>query len=153
VRIEGELKIAILTVLRYIKTTTGEEPTQEELAECLQGYFILNEISNQIKYLRKKPTAEPVEAPADSIQLSYKLNLLNGPAKNSLARWGIFRGCISEAIQAMQQFVKNITGAEPSMAEIARSLSSSFILSEITNHIKHARSSVKPTVKNHADSR
>ena len=54
IRIEGSIKDAILTIMRYVQVATGVEPTQDEIAEMLKSYFILNEIGNQVKYQLKK---------------------------------------------------------------------------------------------------
>ena len=54
IRIEGSIKDAILTIIRYIQAATGVEPTQDEIAEMLKSYFILNEVGNQVKYQLKK---------------------------------------------------------------------------------------------------
>ncbi len=40
--------------MKYIEVATGVEPTQDEIAEMLKSYFILNEIGNQVKYQLKK---------------------------------------------------------------------------------------------------
>ncbi|MEX1329315.1 MAG: hypothetical protein AB1Z29_21145, partial [Desulfobacterales bacterium] len=52
--IEDSIKDAILTIMKYIEVATGVEPTQDEIAEMLKSYFILNEIGNQVKYQLKK---------------------------------------------------------------------------------------------------
>ena len=54
IRIEDNITDAILTIIRYVKFATGVEPTQDEIAEMLKSYFILNEIGNQVKYQLKK---------------------------------------------------------------------------------------------------
>ena len=43
VRLEDSIKEAILTIMKYVRVTTGVEPTQEEIGEMLKSYFILNE--------------------------------------------------------------------------------------------------------------
>ena len=52
--IENRIKNAILTIMKYVQHATRIEPTQEEIAEALKSYFILNEVANQIKYQQKK---------------------------------------------------------------------------------------------------
>ena len=138
-RIEDSLQDAIVTIMKYIKHVTGVEPTQEEIAESLKSYFILNEVGNQIKYQLKK---------ADDDQINIKkpfwtLNLLAGPVNNILARAGVFKECILEAIAAMQDHMKKTIGKEPSLDIIAKSLKSSFILSEIKNQIEWQRNAAK----------
>ena len=54
IRIEGSIKDAILTIIRYVQVATGVEPTQDEIAKMLKSYFILNEVGNQVKYQLKK---------------------------------------------------------------------------------------------------
>ena len=129
---------AILTVLKYVKITTGNEPTQSEVAEALKSYFILNEIGNQIKFQRKKPVAA---APPESRSRDpfWRLDLKSGPAKNNWVRVGLFYETIKEALTTVQRFVKDSGAAEPTEAEIALSLKSSFILSEIKNQIDWQR--------------
>ncbi len=47
-RIGDSMRDAVLTIMNYVKIVTGVEPTQEEIAEALKSYFILNEVGNQI---------------------------------------------------------------------------------------------------------
>ncbi|MDH3799752.1 MAG: hypothetical protein OES70_13990, partial [Desulfobacterales bacterium] len=54
VRLRKTITDAILTVLKSVRDATGDEPTQEEIANALKSYFIMNEIGNQIKFQRKK---------------------------------------------------------------------------------------------------
>ena len=129
---------AILTVLKYVRDTTGDEPTQEEIANALKSYFILNEIGNQIKFQRKKQaTPEPTETA--SRDTFWTLNLMAGPSKNSLVRVGLFYQNVQDAITTVRSFVKDATGDEPSETEIAQSLMSTFIISEIKNQIDWQR--------------
>ncbi len=129
---------AILTVLKYVRDTTGIEPSQEEIATALKSYFILNEIGNQIRFQRKNPIAQnPPET--NSKEPFWKLNLMTGPPKNSLVRVGIFYEDMRVAIKTAQNFVKKSSGAEPSEEEIASSIKCSFILSEIKNQIDWQR--------------
>jgi hypothetical protein len=133
------IKDAILTIINYIKTETGVEPTQEELAALLKSFFILNEVGNQVKYQLKKEATNPGGTPVEDDGPFWKLNLKTGPGRNTLARSGIFHRSIKEAIESMQQYVKKTIGADPSYDIIAKSLKSSFILSEIKNQIDYQR--------------
>lgn len=129
---------AILTVLKYVRDATGDEPTQEEIANALKSYFILNEIGNQIKFQRKKQIS-PEPSKTESREPFWTLNLLAGPAKNTLVRVGFFYQNVQDAISAARRFVKDAGGDEPSEAEIAQSLMSTFIISEIKNQIDWQR--------------
>ena len=62
-----------------------------------------------------------------------------GPPKNSLARVGLFYRNVHDAITTVRRFVKDATGKEASAAEIAQSLKSTFIISEIKNQIEWQR--------------
>ena len=140
VRLEDSIRDAILTIMKYVKATTGVEPTQDEIAEMLKSYFILNEVGNQIKYHLKKRPEDEKEADASIIKNPvWKLNLLAGPGKNVLARAGLFQYSILDAIQATNDFMVNTIGSEPSADILSKSLQSSFILSEITNQIDWQR--------------
>jgi hypothetical protein len=46
------LQEAIATVERFITETTGTPPSEAELADALQRYFVLNEIKGHIEMLR-----------------------------------------------------------------------------------------------------
>ena len=131
--------------MKYVKATTGVEPTQDEIAEMLKSYFILNEVGNQIKYhLKKKGADDESEANAHTIKSPiWKLNLLAGPGKNILARAGLFQNSILDAIQTINDFMINAIGAEPSTDILSKSLQSSFILSEIKNQIDWQRKNPK----------
>jgi hypothetical protein len=133
---------AIIGMLKYIKINTGNEPTQLEVAEALKSYFILNEISNQVKFQRKKEDAS-TQPQSLSRDPSWKMDLIAGPAKNSLARAGLFYESIHDALITVQRFVKDSGAVEPTEAEIALSLKSSFILSEIKNQIEWQRNDQK----------
>ena len=140
IRLEDSIKDAILTIIRYVQVTTGVEPTQDELVEMLKSYFILNEIGNQVKYQLKK--ASKKEDAEDQINVRvpfWTLNLMAGPGKNVLARAGVFTSNIQVAIQSAREFIKKTVGVEPSNDILARSLKSSFILSEIKNQIEWQR--------------
>ena len=138
VRLGKPMTDAILTVLRYVRDTTGDEPTQEEISNALKSYFILNEIGNQVKFQRKKQIL-PEPPKTASRDPFWTLNLLAGPSKNSLVRVGLFDQSVQDAIAAAQRFVKNATGDEPGETEIAQSLTSTFIMSEIKNQIDWQR--------------
>ena len=137
-RVGKQMTDAILTVLKYVRDKTGIEPSQEEIANALKSYFILNEIGNQIRFQRKNPIAQdpPETFPNDPF---WKLNLMTGPPKNSLVRVGIFYEDMQVAIKTAQKFVKKSSGAEPSEEEIALSIRCNFILSEIKNQIDYQR--------------
>ena len=146
VRLGGQMKEAILVVLKYIKDATGVEPTQKEIANAVNNYFMLNEIGNQINYQRKNPTPEE-EQPISSEDPFWRLNMMDGPAKNSLIRAGLFDEEIQAAIQSARNFVKKSSGVAPSEAEIASSLKSSFILSDIKNQIDWQRQDARSANK------
>ncbi len=146
VRLGKPMRDAILMVLKYVRDATGNEPTQEEIANALKSYFILNEIGNQIKFQRKKPIQqEPPETL--SKDAFWTLNLLKGPPKNSLVRVGLFSHNLQDAISTAQRFVKDSSGDAPSETEIALSLRSTFILSEIKNQIDWQRNDQKENKK------
>ena len=137
-RVGKQMTDAILTVLKYVRDTTGIEPSQEEIANALKNYFILNEIGNQIRFQRKNPIAQ--DQPETSSKDPFlKLNLMAGPPKNSLVRVGLFYEDMQIAIKTAQNFVKKSSGAEPSEEEIALSIKCDFILSEIKNQIAWQR--------------
>jgi hypothetical protein len=144
IRVEDSIKDAILTIIRYVQVTTGVEPTQDEIAEMLKSYFILNEIGNQVKYHLKK--ASKKEDDDDQIEIRkpfWTLNLLTGPGKNVLARAGVLSGKINASIQTARGFIKKEIGVEPSYEILAKSLKSTFILSEIKNQIEWQRKNAK----------
>ena len=135
---------AILTVMKYVRDTTGIEPSQEEIANALKSYFILNEIGNQINFQRKKPIAQNLSE-TSSKEPFWTLNLMASSPRNTLARAGLFYEDIQAAIKTTQDFVRKSSGDEPSEAEIALSLKSSFILSEIKNQIDWQRQGTPKT--------
>jgi hypothetical protein len=142
IKLGAGLKEAILLIMAYVRQATGAEPSQEEIAAVLKSYFTLDEVTNQINYLRKKPAGEEKadEAPGLS-RLCVRINLVSGPPKNSLARAGYFIRPIAEGILGIRKHAKAMLGAAPGEDDVARSLKSSFILSEIKNQIVHARKS------------
>jgi len=141
IRIEGSIKDAILTIIRYVQVATGVEPTQDEIAEMLKSYFILNEVGNQVKYQLKKASQreDDDDNQIDIRRPFWTLNLMSGPGKNVLPRAGVFTSNIQAAIQSARQFIKKAIGVEPSNDILAKSLKSSFILSEIKNQIEWQR--------------
>ncbi|UCF92320.1 MAG: hypothetical protein JSW39_29315 [Desulfobacterales bacterium] len=145
-RVSEHLKDAILSIMVYVKQTTGDEPTQEEVAQALKSFFILNELSNQIKYQRKRPAEDDAD-PQNSATPRWTLNLMPTPKENFLDRAGIFKNCIKEAVEKAHKFIQDATGQAPSDAEIAVSLKSSFILSELNNQIAWQRQNPKGSKK------
>ena len=143
VKMDESIKDAILTIINYIKAETGVEPTQVEVAALLNSYFILNEVGNQVKYQLKKEAIKPGGAQTETNRPFWKFNLKTGPGRNTLARSGIFHRSIKEAIESMRQYVKKTIGADPSYDIIAKSLKSSFILSEIKNQLDYQRKESK----------
>ena len=147
VRLEDSIKDAILTIMKYVKVITGVEPTQEEIAEMLKSYFILNEVGNQVKYQLKKATQkEEEEEEEEPIAIKtpvWTLNLKSGPGKNVLARAGLFQNSILDAIHTTNEFMVKTLGSEPSAEILSKSLKSSFILSEIKNQIDWQRKNAK----------
>ena len=142
IRLGADMTDALLTVLKYVKITTGNEPTQAEVAEALKSYFLLNEIGNQIKFQRKKQVTATPSQPR-SRDPFWKMDLKSGPAKNNWVRVGLFYETIKDALTGVQRFVKDSGAPEPTQAEIALSLKSSFILSEIKNQIDWQRNNQK----------
>jgi hypothetical protein len=142
--IEDSIKDAILTIMKYIEVATGVEPTQDEIAEMLKSYFILNEIGNQVKYQLKKASENKDDN--DQIEIRgpfWTLNLMTGPGKNVLTKGGVFTSNIQAAVRSVRKFVKKTIGKEPSNDILAKSLKSSFILSEIKNQIEWQRKGAK----------
>jgi len=143
VQIGDSIKDAVVTIMKYIKFATGVEPTQAEVAETLKSYFILNEVGNQIRYQLKK-AAESDEQDQIAVTAPFwTFNMMTGPAKNVLARAGYFHTGIRDAIEATREFMKKTSGADPSYEIIARSLKSTFILSEIKNQIDFQRKNAR----------
>jgi len=115
------------------------EPTQEEVAALLNSYFIINEVGNQIKYQLKKGITVSGGNQIEANGPFWKLNLITGPGQNFLAKAGIFHQSIKEAIDNTRQYIQKAIGADPSYDVIAKSLKSSFILSEIKNQFDYQR--------------
>jgi len=145
VRLEDSIKDAILTIMKYVSVTTGVEPTQEEIAEMLKSYFILNEVGNQVRYQLKKQSENEKEDQVAIKNPAWRLNLKSGPGKNVLARAGLFQKSILDAIQTTNAFMLKNIGSEPSDEILSKSLKSSFILSEIKNQIDWQRKNTKKT--------
>lgn len=144
IKLGASLKEAILLIMAYVRQATGTEPSQDEIAAVLKSYFTLDEVTNQINYLRKKPGGgERADEDSGLSRLCVRINLMSGPPKNSLARAGYFIRPLAEGIVGIRKHAKATLGAAPSEDDVARSLKSSFILSEIKNQIVHARRSVK----------
>ena len=144
--IEDSIKDAILTIMKYIEVATGVEPTQDEIADMLKSYFILNEIGNQVKYQLKKASENKDDK--DHVEIRgpfWTLNLMTGPGKNVLTKGGVFTSNIEAALRSVRKFVKKTIGKEPSNDILAKSLKSSFILSEIKNQIEWQRKGAKKT--------
>ena len=140
VKLDDNIRDAILTIIKYLRAESGVEPTQEEVAALLKSYFILNEIGNQIKYQLKNEAKKSGEAKkTEAIEPFWKMNLKTGPSRNALARTGIFHHSIKEALDSMRHYVQKTIGADPSYDIIAKSLKSSFILSEIKNQYDYQR--------------
>jgi hypothetical protein len=139
VRMGGGIKDAILTIMKYIRAVNGVEPSQEEIAAILKSYFILNEVANQIKYQLKKAEKQEAENQVSGKGPFWTLNLKSGPAQNMLARAGVFHISIQEAIEAVRQHIRETMGVAPDDNIIAKSLKSSFILSEIKNQLDYQR--------------
>ena len=100
--IEDSIKDAILTIMKYIEVATGVEPTQDEIAEMLKSYFILNEIGNQVKYQLKKASENKDDK--DHVEIRgpfWTLNLMTGPGKNVLTKGGVFTSNIQAAVRSV----------------------------------------------------
>jgi hypothetical protein len=138
-RLPDPIRDALQALIQYVGRASGTEPTQEELAHALGTYFTLDELTNQINYLRKSPAkAEKAERPAPR-RAAWRFNMASGPPRSSLARTGWFIPGIAAAVEAIRRHGKRVLGRAPSDLEIAQGLQSSFIMSEIKNQIVHAR--------------
>jgi hypothetical protein len=140
VKLERNLKEAILILMAYVRQATGIEPSQEEIAAVFKSHFTLDEVTNQINYLKKRPRQDQAAGGDSSLgTLAFRINLRLGPPKNTLARAGLFSPAIAEGIARMRKHAETMLGAAPSDEDIALSLKSTFILSELKNQIVHAR--------------
>jgi len=127
-------------LMAYVRQATGTEPSQEEIAAVLKSYFTLDEVTNQINYLKKRPREdETAGGESSASSLAFRINLRSGPPKNTLARAGLFSRSIAEGIARVRRHAETMLGAAPSDEDIALSLKSTFILSELKNQIVHAR--------------
>ena len=54
IRLGKGLREAILATMAYVARSTGTEPGQDEIAAVLKSWFTLDEVTNQIGYLRKQ---------------------------------------------------------------------------------------------------
>ena len=140
IRLSNHLQAAILQVMDYVAQTTGIEPSQEEIATVLKSYFTLDEVTNQINYLRKKqPLPEGPGADSGCRPAGMRINLMDAQTRNPLARAGFFIRPVAEAVAGIRKHANAILGVAPSDEDIALSLKSSFILSELKNQIVHVR--------------
>ncbi len=140
IKLGDNTREAILAVTRFVAQSSGIEPTQAEIAAALRSYFTLDEVTNQIRYLRKKPLEETAAPhPGGPPRPRHRINLAAGFLWNSLARAGYFIDEIGAALAAIRTHAAAVFGAAPSDEEVARSLKSSFIVSELKNQIVHAR--------------
>ncbi len=139
IRVGQKMADAIITVQKYVKQNTGTKATDIEIANTLKSYFIMNEIGNQVKFQRKKALNNAEGEPQEKKGPLWTMNLMNSTLKSNLSRAGLFAQCIQEGIQTTTNFVEKTTGQKASMEEIANSLTSSFILSEIKNQIDWQR--------------
>jgi len=127
-------------VMRFAGQATGTEPTQQEIASVLKSYFTLDEVTNQLNYLRHRPPdAKEALALLTAPRLSLRINLTGASHRNILARSGYFIEAIGEGLGAIRKHAQAVLGTAPSDEEITRSLISSFILSELKNQIVYAR--------------
>jgi hypothetical protein len=139
VRIGTPMQTAMISAMTYIRYATGREPAQAELAAALSTYFMLNEISNQLKFQHKKTPGSRRQAPFAQTRPFWTLDLLSGPSENSLARAGYFIPEILEAIEKNITHAETVLGHQPEETDLAACLQSSFILSELKNQIEWLR--------------
>ncbi len=139
IRVGTEMADALITIRKYVKYQTGTQASDTEIANTLKSYFIMNEIGNQIKFQRKKASSGTQSGSKTSKGPLWTMNLIGGTLKNNLSKAGLFPPCVQDGIQTTLNFVKKTTGQKASIAEIANSLRSSFILSEIKNQIDWQR--------------
>ena len=117
--LEKSIKAAILRIMKYVQKATGIEPTQDEIADALKSYFILNEVGNQIKYQLKKKL-EKEDDKDETIKPHWTLNLMTGPSQNTLTRAGFFHRSIMEAIQAIREDMIKPLEPSPAMTSFPR---------------------------------
>lgn len=56
--LENYLVEALESVVNFITETTGQKPTQQEIANALKRYFVLNEIKDNIVMERSEGTED-----------------------------------------------------------------------------------------------
>ena len=139
IRVGKEMADAIISVQKYVKYQTGTKATDTEIANTLKSFFIINEIGNQITYQRKKAISKAHGRQQKPKGPLWTMNLMDSTLKSNLSKAGLFPRCILEGIETTANFVEKITGQKASTEEIANSLRSSFILSEIKNQIDWQR--------------
>ena len=139
IRVGQEMADALFTVRKYVKYQTGTQASDTEIANTLKSYFIMNEIGNQIQFQRKKASSGTHSDSKTQKGPLWTMNLIGGTLKSNLSKAGLFPQCIQDGIQTTSDFVQKTTGQKASSAEIANSLRSSFILSEIKNQIDWQR--------------
>lgn len=144
-RLPDPIRDALEALTRYVGRASGQEPTQEELARALGSYFTLDELTNQIQYLRKNPP--PPEPARPRARAAWRFNMAAGPRRGVLAREGYFIAAVAEAIAVIRRHGAKVLGRPPSDQEIGRGLQSSFIMSEIKNQIVHARRRSAPELE------
>lgn len=143
IKLSDPLREAVLTLARYVARASGTEPSQKELSAALNSYFTLDEVTNQLNYLRRKPH-KPEEGEAEPEGDSqpgapWRFNLARPPSRNSILKAGWVVSEVAKGIEAIRKHAAGVMGSVPSDREIADSLCSSFILSELKNQIVHAR--------------
>jgi hypothetical protein len=139
-RLSRGLEQAILLVMKYVAHATDAEPRQEEIAAVLKSYFTLDEVTNQLNYLRKRPAENRSAHVLSGIQRpTMRINMIAAAQSNCLARAGFFIRPIADAIEEIRRHAHAMLGGAPSDADIALSLRSSFILSELKNQIVYSR--------------
>ncbi len=142
-RLGPRLTEALHEIIEFTRRTTEIEPSQAELAQALKSYFTLEEMANQLAYLRRRPEAAE-EDPGQALFVPrLRVDLKGGPARNSLARAGYFQREVAEGLLAIRRHARTVLGEAPGEAAIAAGLKSSFIRSEIKNQILHLRSARK----------
>ena len=52
-QVEDCIREALWTIQNFITEVTGSPPTQEEIADALKRYFVLNEIREHIEMVRE----------------------------------------------------------------------------------------------------
>lgn len=139
IKLDDPLREAILQVMAFVTQATGTGPTQKEIASVLASHFSLGEVTNQIGYLQKRPANAEEPPHAACPRAAWRINVSGAPARDALARAGFFIEPIGESIAKLRKYAKAILGVEPSDEHIARSLISSFILSELKNQILYSR--------------